>query len=228
MFYAKWDQAVSSKVRPSLNLHTLLPELDFFIMLSSVSGIMGNPVQGDYAAGCAFQDELAKHRVEEDEFLSLLNICCDTAYQITLAAESQITVGMETPADRDAKSLDPMEILEQPLYAYFNGHSNSSHAGMSADTVSLSNAFGKSGSREERARLVVDALSRKLARALSIKAEDVDADEPLHAFGVDSLVAVEIRSWIAKQFAADVAISELTGRANARTVTVSAQYFVHM
>lgn len=52
------------KVRGSLNLHELLPaHLDFFIMLSSVSGVGGNASQANYAAGSTFQDALARHRV---------------------------------------------------------------------------------------------------------------------------------------------------------------------
>lgn len=51
----------------------------------------------------------------------------------------------------------------------------------------------------------------KLARALSIQSSDIDIDQPLHTFGVDSLVAVELRNWIAKQFAADVPVFEIMG-----------------
>ena len=58
-------------------------------------------------------------------------------------------------------------------------------------------------------RIVVESRARKLARALSIPPEDVDADKPLHLYGVDSLVAVEIRNWITSQFAADMPVFEL-------------------
>ncbi|KAK7755336.1 hypothetical protein SLS62_002562 [Diatrype stigma] len=52
---------------------------------------------------------------------------------------------------------------------------------------------------------------RKLARALSIQPDDVDADQPPHAFGVDSLVAIELRNWVMKEFMADVPVFEITG-----------------
>ncbi|KAI1267055.1 hypothetical protein F5Y18DRAFT_425617 [Xylariaceae sp. FL1019] len=35
---------------------------------------------------------------------------------------------------------------------------------------------------------------------------------PLHTFGVDSLLAVELSKWFKKSFQADVAISDITGR----------------
>ena len=67
MTLAQWEQASRSKVESSWNLHTLLPELDFFILLSSVSGVVGNPGQSNYAAGCSFQDALARHRSQSGQ-----------------------------------------------------------------------------------------------------------------------------------------------------------------
>jgi hypothetical protein len=46
------------------NLHHCLPrDMDFFILLSSVAGLVGNRGQANYAAGNTFQDALASHRV---------------------------------------------------------------------------------------------------------------------------------------------------------------------
>ena len=50
--------------------------------------------------------------------------------------------------------------------------------------------------------MVIEALSKRLARTLSIKFEDVDTHQALHAYGVDSLIAVEFRTWLGKEFAA--------------------------
>ncbi|KAL6230297.1 hypothetical protein BDW75DRAFT_248783 [Aspergillus navahoensis] len=53
----------SMVLKGSWNLHELLPrDLDFFIMLSSISGVIGNPGQANYAAGNAFEDALALFR----------------------------------------------------------------------------------------------------------------------------------------------------------------------
>ncbi|RYP05737.1 hypothetical protein DL764_003595 [Monosporascus ibericus] len=55
---------VKSKVDSSWNLHQQLPrDMDFFILLSSLSGIYGSLVQGNYAVGCTFQDALAQYRI---------------------------------------------------------------------------------------------------------------------------------------------------------------------
>lgn len=63
MTLSDYEAAVRPKVQGSWNLHKLLPDnLDFFIMLSSISGFGGNATQANYAAGGTFQDALARHR----------------------------------------------------------------------------------------------------------------------------------------------------------------------
>ncbi|THC88924.1 hypothetical protein EYZ11_011625 [Aspergillus tanneri] len=64
MTYSDFSAAVRPKVVGSLNLHNafLTQHLDFFILLSSAAGIVGNSGQANYAAGCTFQDALARYR----------------------------------------------------------------------------------------------------------------------------------------------------------------------
>jgi hypothetical protein len=63
MSYEDWTTSLRPKIQGSWNLHELLPrDLDFFIVLSSISGVTGNPGQANYAAGNAFEDALALFR----------------------------------------------------------------------------------------------------------------------------------------------------------------------
>jgi hypothetical protein len=62
MTHEQWLRAIRPKVIGTMNLHNHLPNLSFFIMLSSVTGILGNVSQANYAAGNTFQDALARHR----------------------------------------------------------------------------------------------------------------------------------------------------------------------
>lgn len=78
MSLAQWEQTSCSKIESSWNLHTLLPELDFFILLSSVSGVVGNPGQSNYAAGCTFQDALARHRNQGGQKAVSASFSCST------------------------------------------------------------------------------------------------------------------------------------------------------
>ena len=66
MSYSDWTTSTGPKVLGAKNLHEALgdAELDFFIMTSSTSGILGTPGQANYAAGNAYLDSLAQHRTE--------------------------------------------------------------------------------------------------------------------------------------------------------------------
>ncbi|KAL9112718.1 MAG: hypothetical protein Q9227_003021 [Pyrenula ochraceoflavens] len=64
MSYASYLDILGPKVSGSQNLHDLLPrDLSFFMMLSSMAGIVGQPAQGAYAIANTFQDSLAHHRM---------------------------------------------------------------------------------------------------------------------------------------------------------------------
>jgi len=62
MTYPQWSEATRAKVHGSWNLHKYFPNVDFFIMLSSIGAIFGNRGQSNYAAAGAFEDALAYHR----------------------------------------------------------------------------------------------------------------------------------------------------------------------
>lgn len=63
MSYNEWAAATRPKMVGSWNLHNVLPQdMEFFVLLSSAAGVIGNRGQGNYAAGNCFQDALARHR----------------------------------------------------------------------------------------------------------------------------------------------------------------------
>ena len=50
-----WNSSLRPKVQATRNLHQLLPEdMDFFVCLSSVAGIIGSRGQANYNAGMLF------------------------------------------------------------------------------------------------------------------------------------------------------------------------------
>ncbi|MFE2753905.1 type I polyketide synthase [Actinosynnema sp. NPDC059335] len=56
------DAVLGPKVDGAWHLHELAGELSAFVLYSSVAGTFGTPGQGNYAAGNAFLDALARHR----------------------------------------------------------------------------------------------------------------------------------------------------------------------
>ena len=63
MTYNDWFTAIRPKVDGSWNLHHALGnDLDFFVMFSSTSGVMGQYGQANYAAANTFLDAFAQYR----------------------------------------------------------------------------------------------------------------------------------------------------------------------
>lgn len=62
-----WDTVMRAKVEGTWNLHVATQKndvkLDFFILFSSLSGILGQPGQANYAAANTFLDAFAQYRV---------------------------------------------------------------------------------------------------------------------------------------------------------------------
>ncbi|KAI0015071.1 BcPKS1, polyketide synthase [Xylariomycetidae sp. FL0641] len=75
MSWEQWSTTIRSKVTSSWNLHFQLPRhLDFFIMLSSIAGLVGSMGQANYAAANTYQDGLADHRLALGEKATSINL----------------------------------------------------------------------------------------------------------------------------------------------------------
>ena len=69
--------------------------------------------------------------------------------------------------------------------------------------------LAKSNSLQQAVDFVKDALAGRVSKILHIAEEDIDTSRPVHSYGIDSLVAVEIRNWILKEVQADVSLFEI-------------------
>ena len=68
MSLEEFNAALRPKVQGSWNLHHNLPKgLDFFVLLSSLAGVVGSRGQANYACGNVYQDNLARYRVSDGQ-----------------------------------------------------------------------------------------------------------------------------------------------------------------
>lgn len=248
MPFSSWIAATAPKTNGSWNLHTLLPDLKFFILLSSISGTLGNAGQANYAAGNTYQDALALYRstrgqpavaldlgwlasigavaesarlqkgvasrsyllpISESNLLALLEYYCSPDLDLQHGPAAHPVIGLAPPAaaGADLPSLfytPPYRVLHQAGQVGAETHSPS-------ETVNYPALFAACESLAEAGELVAQGLARKLGAALRMLAGDVDPGKPLHAYGVDSLLAVELRNWFGKEIGADVAIFDIMG-----------------
>jgi KR domain/Phosphopantetheine attachment site len=255
---------VRTKISASRNLADLLPlSLDFFILLSSLSGIVGLRGQANYNVGNSYQDALARHLrlqgsnavsidlgmmlqvgyaaeheatvgknlksqgyngIKETEFLDLLDVICNPDPTVRAAinepATTQIAIGFELPDSLQAKGADIPAWMDEPLFKHLKqlGLSDSSASGASGgdQVVRYSKLLAEATSVVEAGDIVTTAIMEKLAKALGLSEQDIDPSRPLHSYGVDSLVSVELRTWFLKEIAAEVTVFEIMGKGSVK------------
>ena len=98
------------------------------------------------------------------------------------------------------------------------GSSNSNNKTSQIDNTNFAVVFDSAQSLTEARDAVIHGLTARLSKALTIPIAEIDADKPLHQYGVDSLVAVELRSWFAKELQADIAVFDILGSATITSV----------
>lgn len=96
----------------------------------------------------------------------------------------------------------------------------------------LRDELTQAASAEAAAEIVMTALVQKLARSMMVSVDNIEVTRSVSSYGVDSLLAVELRSWIYEEIQAEVsvfdllsnvAISSLTRTIVASSKLVSAQ-----
>jgi hypothetical protein len=245
MSFSQWSQTINPKVNGTKNIAELLgPNLDFLILLSSLSGILGNPSQANYAAGNTYQDAVARSLSARG--LPCVAIDLSVVNSVGVVANSQDT-GMRNRLLKDGfRPLSESEVIGLVDYAIrtphrtprtsqiatgitkaglvkhdlrfsiLQGDSTSISSGPMGSrsgpgTVSLHETIARAACLDEAADAVQDALVAKVSSMFVIPETDIDPSRPLSHYGVDSLVAVELRNWLVPNARVEINIFDLIG-----------------
>ncbi|KAF0329991.1 hypothetical protein GQ607_002758 [Colletotrichum asianum] len=255
---AQWTQPLQPKVAGSRNLHEYFSAdrpLDFFVLCSSVSGVVGNPGQAAYAAGNTYQDALAAYRRKRG--LKAVAVDLGVMRDVGVLAEGNTesgvlgrweeAVGIPEPIfhaliksvvhgqkqEQSSEEAVPAQVLTglgsadvwaahrlpQPFYLSdprfspmamaTSTASSSDNSAEAAATVSIASQLAGVSSMQQAAEIVTDALSKRTAEILQMPASEVDPAQPLYRYGVDSLTAIGVRNWIARELKANMALLEI-------------------
>ncbi|KAL8898088.1 MAG: hypothetical protein Q9192_002255 [Flavoplaca navasiana] len=255
MDHQSFVDCAKAKAQSALSLHHAVRELDldFFVMTSSISALLGNTGQSNYSAANSVLDALATQRrasrlpatslvlpmvldvgvVAENEALER-SLARKGLYGIDEAemlrgfelamthssweknADSQLVMGFDArELARSAKSTEKID-------GYWHQDARFCHAraAMTGDEVQA----GRSGNDnfaatvQEAARedpeAAITVISRYIAKRMSeilmIPLESLELDGPsLSSYGLDSMIGVEMRTWIFKEFGLDYPFQKL-------------------
>ena len=246
MKYEQWINAIRPKVLGTQNLHTQFGStLDFFIMLSSATGVLGNTSQANYAAGGTFQDAFARYRtsqglpavsidlgmvksvgyvaetagvserlakigyrpLEEEEVLRIIEAAVRTPLRQQQQRHSQIITGLA-----QFENVDDIVWREELRFTGLRRlqTSKSKSAGSAKKGGdSFGHLLSTATSLEEATDHIANAIINKLSEMFMLAAAEIDKSQGLAKYGVDSLVAVELRNWLVSRMQTDISIFDI-------------------
>ncbi|KAK8023204.1 polyketide synthase [Apiospora marii] len=129
---------------------------------------------------------------------------------------AQVTVGLGTADILAAHGLPPPDHFQNDarfgplaILTSAGGQAASGSDPAAAATVSLSSRLAQAADREQAVAWIAEGLVAKVADILQVPASEVDPARPMYRYGVDSLVALEVRNWIAREMKANMALLEI-------------------
>ncbi|KAH7203417.1 beta-ketoacyl synthase [Fusarium oxysporum] len=218
---------IGPKVHGTWNLHELLPkDLDFFVMLSSLAGIMGHRGQGNYGCGNIFQDYFAAFR--RSQGLRAMTIDIGYLLSVGFVAEHDEYVDHVKAMGLKVMHKSDLHGLMATALEGSNAHPPQVMCGLPYNeqddawywihdqrfaalrkTAAGSGVGGSAAMGDEAVHLITSALAQRLAKLMMIPEDDIDTGKPLSSYGVESLVAVEVRNWIAKEAVVEVSVFDV-------------------
>lgn len=273
MTCSDYKAAIYAKTTGTWNLHNVAQEvlkqpLDFFTMLSSVAGVIGNKGQANYAAANSFLDAFANFRQSIGLRANSVDLgaIADIGYiaEHAGAFQNRFDPGLWTPLNeamlrriisysifqQDSVPLNagsraqlitgisyPLSVkaatfADDPRFAYlFHSHAPDPSAvdrfrdrngGIDHAVQAFHALLSAHADESSLAEAALSLLQTQIARLLRLEAE-VEPAKPLMAYGLDSLAAVELRSWVRQNLGAELSTLDVT---NASSLVVLSRILV--
>ncbi|KAJ5273172.1 polyketide synthase [Penicillium angulare] len=146
--------------------------------------------------------------IREAEFHALINhtLACELSGE---PSPSQIATGFATSRTVQKSGIRTPFYFSDPRFSILAQSGVTESADSERETASVQTQLTKALSIAEAASAITNALARRLADSLQSPISEIDTAQPLHAFGIDSLVAVEYANWVFKEIKAKVTVFDL-------------------
>lgn len=242
-----WQLPLRTKMYGTRNLDEAFrsSSLDFFVMLSSLSGVVGSRGQANYAAGNTYQDAFAQCRVDSRTAYIALDLGMiehSAAYEdktgqvraqnllqqgwIPIKSEQltavldwvltpdtwrlgsgQFVIGIDGVSIHEAENATPT--TKSAMFTYVRGVYEIKASTRDASCLRSKRSIPAADTLEEAKNIICEATGQKVLSLISVGKDDVDENRSLQDLGLDSLMAIEVKNFIRKEFDATVHASEI-------------------
>ncbi|KAK1975928.1 hypothetical protein LZ30DRAFT_693236 [Colletotrichum cereale] len=258
--WADFAAVLAPKVQGSQYLDELFRDdssLDFFVLFSSLTCVMGNAGQSAYSAANSFMTGLVEQRRRSGLPASVVHIAMMVGLGYVHRASDDIEAGLRnklmTLAETDLHDLLAEAIVggrprpphesghgeiitglkrgaasfwaENPrLWHYLIGRdkqSVSANGGRSAGTAegsqgrrqaeSIGNLLAAAENEEAALTVLENCFTTMLGNILQLEPSQIDKSRHVVDLGIDSLVAVQVRSWFLKEVGVEVPVLRVLG-----------------
>jgi acyl transferase domain-containing protein/acyl-CoA synthetase (AMP-forming)/AMP-acid ligase II/acyl carrier protein/GNAT superfamily N-acetyltransferase len=229
----RFDDVIAPKLRGAWNLHrqTLANQLDFFVMFSSMTSVLGVSGQGNYVAANTFLDRLAVYRRQQG--LPAVSINWGPWSEV---GQASIKGRSDRMASKGIGSIRPDlgllilgELIRRQLpqvaaidvnwkllsetspllnrtgfiQSLQENAADGEKAEGAADEAETAAILGDILAVEGKARrtLVENYLTEKVCRVLGLQGAAIDLHQSTFELGFDSLMTVELKVWVEKDLA---------------------------
>jgi len=154
--------------------------------------------------------------IQEDELLAILEAAMLPNDHPGGVANGHIVTGVYPTSDPTRGAADLPFWSRNPVFSHLDftrAHLAKSATGgksrAAASQQPLPVRLPAASTLAEAEAIVLDDLLRKLSRSLLVPIEDMDAKRATSAYGVDSLVAVEVRNWFSREAKVTIPVFEI-------------------
>jgi surfactin synthase thioesterase subunit/acyl carrier protein len=233
----RFARVAAPKVQGAWHLHTQTQAhpLDFFVLFSSVASLMGSAGQANYAAANAFMDGLAHDRRTGGRPALAINWgpwgeagmaaaepvkrrLAREGWGIITAPQGWQIIQALLPHDRAQVGVLPIDwstfvqqapgVAQSPLLSAITEQVTPRMPQLPSQGHATADQL-QTASPDERQGILVAYMQERTAHTLRIPVEQLDEQASLHQLGMDSLMAVELRTWVRNDLDVDLPVEHV-------------------